>query len=105
MERQRSISYLRAKHKVETLKSFYQHLVIFFLINAGLILYQANLFGKGPTHFSDIAIFFTTFIWGIGVVSHLIYVLFVLYFSNNFIRKWEERKIKEIMEEDGTEPS
>ncbi len=100
MDRRRSLSYLRAKKKVETLKGFYSHLLVFVIINTGIVLFLSNVFGPGQTDFGDLGNYFTVFFWGIGLLSHGIYVLFVLYGRNNFIRRWEEKKIREFLEED-----
>lgn len=100
METQKSLNYLRAKKKVETLKAFYSHLAVYIIINTGIILVLGNVFGKGETDFFDWGIYFTTLFWGIGLASHGIYVLFVFYFKNNFLSRWEEKKIKQFLEED-----
>lgn len=100
MEVKRSLSYLRAKKKVEILKHFYNHLAVFIIINTGIILISANVFGKGETDFSDWGIYVTLFFWGIGLISHAIWVFFELYFKNKFLKNWEERKIKEFLEKD-----
>ena len=100
METKKSLNYLRAKKKVETLKGFYSHLAAYIIINTSIILVLANVFGKGETDFSDWGIYFTSFFWGFGLVSHGIYVLFVFYFRNNLLKRWEEKKIKKFLEED-----
>ena len=100
METKKSLAYLRAKKKVETLKGFYSHLVVFILINTGIILVFANVFSNKPLNFADWGNYATTFFWGIGLVSHAIYVFFVLNFKNNFLKTWEEKKIKEFLEKD-----
>ena len=100
METKKSLNYLKAKKKVEILKHFYSHLVVFLVINTGIILISANVFGKGKTDFSDWSIYVTAFFWGIGLISHAIYVLFELYVNDNFLKRWEEKKIKQFLEED-----
>ncbi len=100
-ENKKSLAFYNAKKKVETLKGFYQHLIAFVLVNSIIILVQSGIFRDGRFDISSPEIYFTTFMWGIGLVSHLFYVLFVMNFNNNFIKKWEERKIKEFMEEEG----
>lgn len=100
METKKSLNYLRAKKKVETLKGFYSHLTAYIIVNTGIILVSANVFGEGETDFSRWEIYFTAFFWGIGLVSHAIYVFFVLYVKNNFLKRWEEKKIKQFLEED-----
>ena len=100
MEAKKSLSYLRAKKKVETLKGFYGHLMVYIIINGAIILVSANFFGSGKTDFFQWEIYITAFFWGIGLLSHAIYVFFVFYVKNNILKRWEERKIKQFLEED-----
>ena len=100
METKKSSAYLRAKKKLEILKGFYSHLVFFILVNTGIILVSANVFNDNPIHFGEWSNYVTAFFWGIGLVSHAIYVFFVMHFENNFLKRWEEKKIKELLEKD-----
>ncbi|AFL81647.1 hypothetical protein Aeqsu_2187 [Aequorivita sublithincola DSM 14238] len=100
METKRSLAYLRAKKKVETLKGFYSHLTVYILVNAGIILVSANVFNSNPIDFSDWGNYVTTFFWGIGLVSHALYLIFVLNVRNNFLKDWEEKKIMQFLEEE-----
>ena len=99
MEEQKSLKYLRAKKKVETLKGFYGHLTAYILVNAFLILLQAGMF-KGRLSFGDWEIYATAVFWGIGLLAHALYVFVYFFFRNNRIKKWEERKIQEILDKD-----
>lgn len=94
------MAYLRAKKKVETLKGFYSHLAVFIVINAAIISINANVFGKGPANFGDWGNYVTLFFWGIGLVSHAIYTFFVLKMRNNFLKRWEEKKINQFLDEE-----
>lgn len=100
METKKSLAYLRAQKKVETLKGFYSHLVVFIIINSAIILVSANVFNDKVIDFANWKNYFTLFFWGIGLVSHAIYVFFVMNIENNFLKRWEEKKIKEFLEED-----
>lgn len=100
MESENSLSYHNAKKKVDALKDFYEHLASFILINAAIILVSANVFGKGETNFSDWKNYTVLFFWGIGLVFHALYVLYMIYFKYNFFDRWEEKKIKEFLEKD-----
>jgi len=100
MEIEKSLSYLRAEKKVETLKGFYGHLSAYIIVNIVLILISANVFGKGEADFSGWGIYATALFWGIGLVAHSIYVFFETYVRNNFLKRWEEKKIKQFLEED-----
>lgn len=100
MENKKSLAYLRAKKKVEILKGFYSHLTAFLIFNTFIVLVSANIFGKGEADFLRWEIYTTAFFWGIGLLSHAIYVLFVFHFKINFLKRWEENKIKQFLEED-----
>jgi uncharacterized membrane protein len=100
MEAKRSLAYLRAKKKVEILKGFYGHLTVFILINTAMILVQANVFNAEKIDFTGLGIYVTAFFWGIGLVSHALYVFFVMKVENNFLKRWEDKKMKEFLEEE-----
>lgn len=88
--------YEAARKKVEAIKAFYIHLVTYLAVNGFILMliYQSSAssetFWKAE-HFS------TAFFWGIGLVIHG-FVVFGpgLVFDKN----WEERKIREFMEQD-----
>ncbi len=81
--------YKRAKERVGEIRGFYTHLLIYILVNLGLMglnYYQNSL--------SKPWFLFTTFGWGIGVISHAA----AIFSWNPLISKeWEERKIQEIL--------
>jgi hypothetical protein len=98
METKKNLKYLKAKSKVEAIKSFYGHITVYILVNMAIILINANVFNKGEVNFLDWKIYSTGILWGIGLFFHGLYVLVFLKFNNNFIRRWEEKKIKEILD-------
>ncbi len=100
METKKSLTYLKAKKKVETLKGFYSHLAVYIIVNVVIILVSANVFNNKEIDFSDWRNYTTAFFWGIGLISHGIYVFFVLNVQNNFLKRWEDKKIKQFLEED-----
>lgn len=100
METKRSLAYLRAKKKVETLKGFYSHLAVYVIVNVGIILLSANVFNSQKIDFDDLGIYATAFLWGFGIVAHAIYVFYVMNMENNIFRRWEERKIKEFLDKE-----
>lgn len=100
METKKSLAYLRAQKKVETLKGFYSHLVVFIIINLAIILISANVFNQKVIDFGNWKNYFTLFFWGFGLIFHAVYVFFVMNIENNFLKKWEERKIKEFLEQE-----
>jgi two-component system LytT family sensor kinase len=85
-------NYIKAVEKVEKLKEFYQNLISFCLVIPFLIFINLK-FSPGFHWF-----WFPIFVWGVGLTFHFLEV-------NNYNifmgKDWEERKIKEMMEEEG----
>lgn len=92
----------RAKKKMEEIKGFYSHLVVYLMVNIFLILIQMGLFSGGSFHIGmpHWAHFTTPFFWGIGLFFHGLYVF---QHKFRFFKDWEERKIKEYMDKDEDE--
>ncbi len=95
---------MRAKQRIEELKGFYIHLVVYVLVNLFITVSKlvAN-FNNGENFgeaFWDFGTFAVWIFWGIGLMFHAIKV-----FSLNpfFGRDWEERQIQKYMEEDKRE--
>ena len=81
--------YARAKQKVEILRGFYVHAIVFVIVNLGLAAYNLAM--------SPDRIWFLSVLggWGIGVVAHGAYALG----SGRFLGEaWEQRKISEEMD-------
>ncbi|MED2795817.1 2TM domain-containing protein [Bacillus wiedmannii] len=91
MENEQSARHQNAIRKMKRLKGFYTHLFIYISVNIFLII--ANLI-KSP---SDLWVTKSIFGWGIGILVHLLYVVFFYYFNT---QNWEERKIKQYMDKD-----
>lgn len=99
MENNNEEKYNRAKKKVKQVKDFYNHLTVYIIINVLLILIHMGLFQNGvfQLDYPTLSMFTTPFFWGIGLLFHGLYVF---QDSFTFFRKWEERKMKEYMEQD-----
>lgn len=84
--------YIRAKERVEELKKFYANLWSYILVISALavINYLTN-------DFRYMWFLWAAFGWGIGILFHAIGT-----FNMNpfFGKRWEERKIKEFMNND-----
>jgi len=91
---EREEAYIRAKKKLEKLVGFYWHLAIYVIINAFIIIV---ILSNSNESFFSFGTWATAFFWGIGLFFHFIGV-----FGPNlmFGKKWEERKIQEMMEKD-----
>ena len=104
LDRIKSDRYLEAKKQVNELKGFYIHLVIYLVINLFITtmkvsgdLKSGDSFYEAIFDFGTIAVWL---FWGIGIFFHAWGV-----FGRNvfFGKDWEEKKIKEYMEEDRSE--
>ena len=104
MEKERTNKNIKAKKKVEALKGFYTHLMIYLVINTSLLIikiignfYYGDYFMGPLWHFSTFA---TWLFWGIGLSFHALKV-----FKKNpfFNRNWEERQIQKYIDEDRNE--
>lgn len=81
--------YERAKQRVEVLRGFYGHAVVFVLVNLGLAAY--NL----ATDPGNLWFIYALAGWGIGLVAHGAYAMG----SGRFFGDaWQERKIREEMD-------
>ena len=82
--------YEEAKVQVEKIKDFYGHLIIYVIVMSFITL--VNYF----TSWNYKWFVFPLFGWGIGIFFH-----FLDTFKHNWLlgRNWEEKKIKEIMDE------
>lgn len=99
--------YERAKKKVERIKGFYKHLIVYILVNIALLLVResvtVNILGPeilGDPDFLNWInwnVFGTPIIWGIGLLFHglSVYSHVSLLGSN-----WEARQIEKYMKED-----
>lgn len=82
-----NLSYERAHKCVKELKSFYSNLISYIIVNTFLIVLN---FITSPNH-----LWFYWFLlgWGIGIVAHAVSTF-------GIGKDWEEKKIKQLMEED-----
>jgi len=93
--------YERAKERVKEIKGWYNHLIIYIMINSllqlmysgyidGIHLYVGDsIFGRliGPV------------IWGVGLIIHGLWV-FRSHYLRRLFKNWETRKIEEFMQDD-----
>ena len=88
----------QAKKRVKIVKGFYTHLGVYIVINILITVIKAFFIDT----VNDGQYTFWYFIagplfWGIGLIAH---GLFVFARSFSFLKKWEDRKMKELMEKD-----
>ena len=97
--------YARARKKVDAIKGFHRHIAVFVVINLAVLLLKANILSvMRPDRINlqferwlDWNTWGTVFFWGIALIIHGCYVY---RFNFKFIRRWEERKLMEFMEND-----
>lgn len=94
--------YLKAKKRVKDIKGFYSHLSVYVIINifiSGIIIYGLSYDGNDSLEESlgNFGVYSTWLFWGIGLFFHW---LGVFGFKNLVGKSWEDKKIKELMEED-----
>src|SRR5690606_19618428 len=89
-------NYKAAQKRVKDIKGFYIHLIVYLFVNIAIIVANTNLtrFGNYGIELSN---FYTAFFWGIGLAAHWASVFGPGLFLGN---KWEEKKIREIMEKE-----
>lgn len=81
--------YQRAKQRVEEIKGFYQHLLVYVLVN--VFLFVLNIL----TSPGSLWFFWPLLGWGIGIVAHAATVFAC---GGLLGKEWEERKIKQLMD-------
>jgi len=84
-------AYIRAKKRVKKIKGFYIHLLVYIIVNSYIVI--ANLI-HSDIQSALYASIGTLGFWGLGIIAHWISV-----FGKNlfFSKKWEQRKIDELM--------
>jgi len=107
MEEARLAAYKKAQKRVKKIKRFYRHLTVYIVVNI-LLVY----FGLRGVDFLEInspevdtrVVFWlfwnvlsVPFFWGIGLLIH---GLCVFKPRINFVKDWEERQLKKIMEKE-----
>ncbi|MDX6746196.1 2TM domain-containing protein [Polaribacter sp. PL03] len=95
-------NYIRAKKRVKAIKGFYVHLIVYILVNiflSGIIIFGLSNSGDSFEEIiSNFGVYSTWFFWGIGMFFHWLGVFG--FKSLGLGNDWEEKKIKELMEQE-----
>jgi hypothetical protein len=94
MNSQEQIKYQNAVKSVEKIRSFYSHLIVYLVINTVIIVIKTQKIDQGETIWHA---FYVPFFWGIGLLIHALKAFNKLPFLGT---NWEEKKIKQFMEEE-----
>ena len=82
------LKYQRAQERVREIKGVYIHIVIYFLVNFGLML--VNLF----TNREHLWFYWPVIGWGVGLLAHA----FTVFICGGWFGKgWEEKKLQSIL--------
>jgi hypothetical protein len=79
-------AYERARKRVEELRGFYTHLLVYVVVNLGLIILNLLI--------QERWFIWPLVGWGIGLVIHGA----VVFLEGPFGPDWEERKVRQLME-------
>jgi hypothetical protein len=82
--------YQEIKRRVQQISGFYQHLIAYVLVNAGLAV--INLLSDP----SEIWFIYPLLGWGIGVAAHGLNV----FLAGGWTKAWEEKKIRKLLEKE-----
>ncbi|HNP32775.1 MAG TPA: 2TM domain-containing protein [Flavobacterium sp.] len=93
---QDELKYQQALKRVKRIKGFYTHLMVYIVINAGLLI-AAYVNKNHEENFWRWQTFNTVIFWGIGLVAHGMSVFLPTAIMG---KDWEERKIKELMDKE-----
>jgi len=95
------LKFIKAKNKVEKLKRFYIHLIVYTIVNTVITIVKImNNINNGETFneaffdFSTIIIWLT---WGIAIALHAFSVYGIPLILGE---DWEERKIEKLMKQE-----
>lgn len=91
-----NMSYLKARKRLNNLKGFYHHLFWYVLVNIFVIM-MVYFNADNKSDIWNFGTFSTAIFWGIGVFFHAVGVFGRHLF---FSKSWEERKMKQFMEQD-----
>lgn len=93
--------YLQAKKRVDELKGYYWHLATYLIVNVFISASKISRnLNNGETFeqaFFDFNTFGLWFVWGIGLAFHTFKTFGFHFFLG---KNWEERKIKEFMNDE-----
>lgn len=87
--------YERAKKRVEEVRGLYVHLAIYAVVISGLFLINAVSRGDDGTWW----FYWPAIGWGIGIGAH---VVGVLTGTGSRLDRWEERKVREMVDREKT---
>ncbi|WP_298546392.1 2TM domain-containing protein [uncultured Aquimarina sp.] len=102
-------AYKKAKKRVKEERSFYGHATVYVVMNIIIFLFKIELGDyindEGYNNYLPWNLISTPLLWGLGLLGHGLWTfrekngLEKLLNQSIFSKKWEDKKIKEFMEE------
>lgn len=104
MDYSENIKLLKARRRVEMLKGFYKHLLVYIVVNIAIFIvrgevlefFQTESPDKNFIEWIDWNILIVPIFWGIGLWFH---AAKVFHYKLKFLKNWEERQLKKYMDE------
>lgn len=95
----------RARKRLEALKGFYKHLLVYIIVNIAIFIVKSNILeffqdqspDKNFIEWLDWNILIVPFFWGIGLLFHAVKVF---QYKFPFIKNWEDRQLKRFIDKD-----
>ena len=88
-----NLKYIKAKNRVEKLKGFYNHVVVYIIVNIIITGFKVSNSLQSWVSFKNdllsIDVLSVWAVWGLVLLIHFTYLIFG--------QGWEERKIEELM--------
>ena len=110
METKKRLKYRRAKKKVKDIKGFYKHVTAFVIVNIIFFIFKTRIFQRvlSETNTADFNIEswlnwnygINMLLWGIVLLTHGLYAH---RYKFSFIKSWENKKMRELMNKDFSE--
>ncbi len=105
MEYAENIKLRKARRRVEALKGFYKHLLIYIIVNVALFIvrgrvlefFQIESNDKNFVEWIDWNILIVPIFWGIGLLYH---AAKVFQYKSKTLKNWEERQIRKFLKEE-----
>ncbi|MCB0465297.1 MAG: 2TM domain-containing protein [Aequorivita sp.] len=104
MDFSEKIKLRKAWKRVEAIKDFYKHLLVYVFVNIALFIVRGHVLeffqnespDKNFIEWIDWNILIVPLFWGIGLLFH---AAKVFQYKFPFIKNWEERQMKKFMKE------
>lgn len=104
MENFYRIKLRKAQQRVEALKGFYKHLLVYLIVNIGLLIVRGSILefflNESPDkifiEWVDWNILILPIFWGIGLLFH---ALKVFQYKMKFIGNWEKRQLEKFLKD------